>query len=77
MLYCRVNRNNPTNKISVEADGTIDEIANDIGNLVRTLYFSIKADYPESADTFKSVIQGIIQDDSSVWMTDAELMREG
>lgn len=76
MIKCYVNKHDPNEKASVEANGTIEEIVDDIGNITHTLYFSLMEQGPELAEAFKEAIMLIFADDGSVWMTREELLKE-
>lgn len=76
MIKCYVNKNDHNEKASVEANGTIEEIVDDIGNLTHTLYWSLVEQGPELAEAFKDAIQSIFADEGSVWMTREELLKE-
>ena len=74
MIKCYVNKHGHTDKRIVEAEGTVGEIANDIGNLTHTIYHHIKENDAEGAEVFKEVIQEIFAVGGTVWMTHEELL---
>ncbi len=76
MIKCYVNKNDTADKASVEANGTIEEIVDDIGNITHTLYFHLMEQGPELADAFKEAIMLLFADDGPAWMTHEELMKE-
>lgn len=76
MIKCDVNKRNPIDKIFVEAGGTIEEIADDIGNITNAIYYHLKEQDPEAAEDFKHTIQAIFADEGPAWMPREELMKE-
>ena len=76
MIKCYVNKHDHNEKASVEANGTIEEIVDDIGNITHALYFQLMEQGPELAEAFKEAIMLIFADDGSVWMTHEELLKE-
>lgn len=76
MIKCYVNKNDPAEKASVEANGTLGEIVDDIGNITHTLYFSMMEQGTELAEAFKEAIMLIFADDGPAWMTREELLKE-
>lgn len=75
MIKCYANKDRKA-PVSVEVEGTIEEIVDDIGNLTHTLYWSLVEQGPELAEAFKDAIQSIFADEGSVWMTREELLKE-
>lgn len=75
MIKCYANKNRKAS-VSVEVVGTIEEIVDDIGNVVFTLYHHMKEDNPETAEKFKDGIQYIFADKGPAWMTREELLKE-
>ena len=76
MIKCYVNKNDHTEKASVEANGTIEEIVDDIGNITHTLYFHLMEQGPELAEAFKEAIQLIFAGEGPAWMTREQLLEE-
>lgn len=77
MIKYKVNRKDPVASLHVETEGTIEELADDIGNLIHTIYEQCKELVgQEIADAFKEVIQSYVADDGPVWMSHDELMKE-
>lgn len=76
MIKCYVNKHDPYERSSVEADGTIEEIVDDIGNLTRNLYFHLMEQDPEHAEAFKEAIMLFFADEGPAWMSREELLKE-
>ena len=76
MLKCNVNKKARGMKVSVEAYGDAEELTDDIGNIIHSLYWYIKDGDPEMAEEFKEILQGNLADDGVVWKPLAELMKE-
>lgn len=77
MIEYKVNRKDPVAKVYVETEGTTEELADDIGNLIHSIYEQGKElAGQEFADEFKAIIQSYVADDGPVWMSHAELMKE-
>ena len=68
MIKCYANKHDPVKKVSVDADGTIEEMASDIGNITLCLYQQLKEHDTESAETFKACILEIFTAAGSIWM---------
>ena len=77
MLKTKIDRNAPGAKISVEAEGTVDEIVDDIGNVVIAIYNDIKSRDPECATELKIGLQEIFADDGPAWKSPEEPKKAG
>lgn len=77
MIKCYANKHDPVKKVSVDADGTIEEIADDIANITHAIYDELKKYDSRTADEFKSIILGIFAVEGTAWMTHEELLEEG
>ena len=75
MIKCYANKNRKR-PVSVEAEGTIEEIVDDIGNIVHSLYHHLKEGDLETAEEFKDGIKDIFADEGPAWMTREELLKE-
>ena len=76
MIKCYVNKDNHKAPISVEAEGTIEEIIDDIGNIAHAFFHHLKEGDPESAEEFKTGLQAIFADEGPVWMTREQLLED-
>ena len=76
MIKCYANKHNHKVPVSVDADGTIEEIVDDIGNITNVLYFQLMKQYPQLAEEFKEGILNIFAGSGTAWMTHEELMKE-
>ena len=77
MLKVTIDRDHPSKKVFVDAEGDIEELCDDVGNVVSALYNHLKTEDAEFAQAFKSALQGIFADDGPVWMNPEELKKEG
>ena len=75
MIKCYANKDRKA-PVSVEVEGTVEEIVDDIGNIVHTLYHHLKKGDPETAEEFKEGIQDIFADEGPAWMTREQLLKE-
>ena len=76
MLKCYLNKKAHGAKVSVEAYGDLEELTDDIGNIIHTLYWHIKDGDPEMAEEFKKILQDYVADDGVAWKSRSELMKE-
>lgn len=74
MIKCYANKHNRKAPVSMEAEGTIEDIVDDIGNVAHTFFHHLKEGDPEAAEEFKTGLQAIFAEDGPVWMTREELL---
>ena len=76
MLDVKINRNGPAEDMHMTAEGSLEELLNDVGTVVREIYNHIREDQG-AADAFKCALQFMVEDDGPVWKTREELKEGG
>lgn len=68
MLKATIENTDNTMKVSVNASGSVAELAEDIARLMNALYTQIRAGDEEDAEKFRYFLSRLTDDDSPVWI---------